>query len=232
MKKKKILINCGDSWANGDYCWIDSTNPNYDFLPPGDRSGSYVNLLAKFYNFDEVLHYCCGGHSNDHQIYYFKKEMRDNWDYFKKHNTHVLWGTTSLTRFFFNWKDYFLVKQDRNFFKFQEKYLPFDFILDKLINDILSIKDLCNANSINFNVYNSFNTYDIPTALFEGKDLLSLIINNFDNINVESTWNDNDLKTRRGVDTGLLDPKTKHPSKQGSIKIASLLIKELNHVYS
>ena len=39
----KILISCGDSWPNGDFCWIDCEQPDYS--QKEDRTHSYINTL-------------------------------------------------------------------------------------------------------------------------------------------------------------------------------------------
>ena len=230
LMKEKILINCGDSWPNGDYCWIDADRVDYE--DTWDRSFSYCNILSKYFNFDKVETICCGEHSNDQQFFNFKNFMNGNWDYYSKNNTHVLWGTTSLTRYFLNFKTRYLSKEDKNFYRFQKQYLSDDFQLACLITEFNTVRELCNAYGITLTVYNTFNHYDIPHALFNGVDLLSLLTDSFDKSHRESNWKDNDEKTNYAVQKGFLDPKTKHPSRQGSKKIASIMIQELLDVYS
>ena len=228
--KEKILINCGDSYSNGDYCWIDGDRVDYN--DPHDRSFSYINILAKYFKFDKVETICCGGHSNDQQLYNFKNFTHCNWDYYSKNNTHVLWGTTSLTRYFLNFKTRYLTFEDKNFFKFQQEYLTDKFQLACLITEFNTLRELCSVYGISFTVYNTFNHYDIPYSLFKGRDLLSLITDSNDKNHRECNWYDNDEKTKYAVKKGLLDPRTKHPNRQGSKKIASLLIHELLDIYS
>ncbi len=227
--KEKILINCGDSYANGDYCWIDTDRVNYD--DEWDRSFSYVSILSKYFKFNKVETICCGGHSNEQQLYNFKNFMNGNWDYYSKNTTHVLWGTTALTRYFLNFKTEFLSKQDINFYKFQKEYLPDEFQLSQLITEFNTIREVCSAYGISLTVYNTFNSYNIPNAIFNGSDLLSLVTKDYDTSARECNWKDSDAKTMFAIKKGYLDPQTKHPSRQGSKKIASLMIQELLNVY-
>jgi hypothetical protein len=226
---KKILISCGDSWPGGDYCWIDGYN--VDYSAEINRSYSYINLLGKYFKFDEIIYLASGGNSNDEQIYIFKKHLNDNLEWYSNNNTHVLWGTTSLQRFFYNWKTYLLIEEDKEFFKFHSNYLSSDFILEKLNLELTTLRNFCELSGITFSVYNTFNTLNITNALFQGRDLLSSMTFE-DEKHRENNRRYNDNKFDLAVDKKLLDPKTKHPTIQGSKFIATLLIQELMNVYS
>lgn len=228
---KKILISCGDSWPNGDYCWIDGEQPDYS--QKEDRSHSYINTLSSFFNFDTTINLACGGYSNDESLFRLKNFMKDRWKFHSKHKTHILWGSTSLNRFFYSEGSKNLIQEDKSFYKFHEKHLPREFVLKKLNLELITMKTLCDSFGITFTVYNTFNKLDLQGCLLGGVDFLS-------SMTYEDTLDrDNNLKAAAqdqkfnlAVSKGLLDPKTKHPSKQGSKFISSILIKEMIDVYS
>ena len=227
----KILISCGDSWPNGDFCWIDCEQPDYS--QKEDRTHSYINTLANYFNFETTINLASGGLSNDESIYKLKNFMNDSWKFHSDNTTHILFGTTSLNRFFYSQGSMNLIQEDKDFFRFHEKYLPQQFLLKKLNLELSTLKNHCESLGITFNIYNTFNKLDLQQCLLGGTDLLSAMTyddfaqrdNNFKAVVQDKKFN-------LAVSKGLLDPKTYHPSKQGSKFIASLLIKELHNVYS
>ena len=159
--------------------------------------------------------------------------MSDSWQFYSMNNTHILWGSTSLNRFFYEGGSKNLIQEDKSFFKFHEKHLPKEFILSKLNVELITMKTLCDSLGITFNIYNTFNKLDLQNCLLDGKDLLSAMTYE------DTLHRDNNLKAASqdgkfslAVSKGLLDPKTKHPSQQGSKFIANILIKEMIDVYS
>jgi hypothetical protein len=235
----KILINCGDSWANGDYSWIDTTNLDYSITHIDQPITSYIAKLSNYIKIEEIVWLARGGESNSSQVYKLKDYLVNNIDYLSNNKVIVLFGTAPLSRLYLNNKIFYTQHMDMAFIKFQDKYLPLYFELQKLELELLFIHSYLKLLNIDFYVYNTYNTYklNIPNLLFKGSSLFSLLIseNNeqnlsiFDNIPFSKKLSKNNY-IKKAINLGYLDYKTKHPSLQGSIKITELLIEELKNI--
>ena len=66
--------------------------------------------------------------------------MNDSWKFHSDNTTHILFGTTSLNRFFYSQGSMNLIQEDKDFFRFHEKYLPQQFLLRKIKRDSKHLK--------------------------------------------------------------------------------------------
>ena len=82
--------------------------------------------------------------------------------------------------------------------------------------------------------YNTFNehvyTFKFDNLLFNGRDLLSILVKDYDNNDKYhvSDWHDTDRKITQAKEKGLVNPFTLHPTQRAHKIIADAFSEEIN----
>tara|TARA_B100001059_G_C17809901_1_gene571615 strand:+ start:337 stop:1092 length:756 start_codon:yes stop_codon:yes gene_type:complete len=249
MADKNILITFGCSWTFGvgatymtgmsqeqfeRHAWDEYYITQYTF-----RKIISDQLGCEHINFAE------GGSSNQRQLrlareFFLTKD--EQW--FADHNVTVLWGLTSIYR-----TEYFNIinKEYDNFFLtvpkkdwkdlariLLEKYFSEDAELENLTLQMKMFDNFFAHKGIKNYWFNTFNphqyTLDFKNLLFDGHDLLSLLIKDYVNNDKYhiSDWGDTDRKIQSAKEQGLVNPISLHPTRKAHKIIANLLLENLS----
>ena len=148
----KILINCGSSWPNGDYSWVDSKKQTHfikdsQYIP---KSG-YMMQIADYLKVDNIVWLSSGGISNQCALNALKEFIcKSGIEFFRSNNVIIFFGTASVTRLLLNDSVVFAHEDhhydfnsvsknyriDSRLRDFQKQYLSFDYEIKKLSTDL------------------------------------------------------------------------------------------------
>jgi hypothetical protein len=233
------LITFGCSWTYGVGITYTESKKSKFLEKAFDKEicnrYSFRGQLSKKFN-SKNINFSYGGSSNQDQFF---KAM----EYFPKcelPNTLVLWGITSLYRYPFydvhegKTKTVFLSSQEDPISKIIKKnHFDESNELDRLEKHILFFNDYFQKKKIKNYWFNTFNTHKfknkIDNLLFNGNDLLSIMVNDFtdDNQYHLSNWHDVDKKIKKALKLKLVNPISQHPTIDGHTLIADAIQKEL-----
>lgn len=205
---------------------------------------SFRGLLTKKLGI-ENQNFSAGGSSNDMQFDSFFKifgneKLRNK---FINSNPIVLWGITSTARLYRNGKTVFLPR-DYNAETEEEKYaslhlkLYYDHneIVSGLGNTIEMVNIVLEHYKIPILWFDTFNTHKYPNKprnFFSGGDILTQMLR-YAGVKYKrglfyhrSDWGVDDPRVDAGIQAGLLNPYTKHPTQKGHEIIQDILFPSL-----
>jgi len=234
------LITFGCSWTYGvGSHYINGMEKN-EFMDNAwykdtCNSNSFRGLISKKFNYKNI-NFSVGGSSNQEQFHKaqdFFPSVPNNDDII------VLWGITSLYRYEFydsvekKWRSYFLNDANSASKIILKKHFDENAEIERLEKQIIFFNDYFKNKGITNYWFNTFNYHlfqkQIKNLLFDGKDLLSILINDFepnDQYHL-STWYDPDRKIQKAKELGLVNPFTLHPTQQAHQILADVFEKEL-----
>jgi len=236
----KELITFGCSWTYGvGVNYINGINEQ-NFKNKAWNSNlcnnlSFRGLLSKKLNFKNI-NFSVGGSSNQTQ---FHRAQCFFPSFDNLNDAIVLWGITSIYRYeLYNtkdkvWQSYNLNTTNTTNKIILQNHFDEDAEIKRLEEQILFYNDYFKFKKIKnywFNTYNkhSFQS-NIENLLFDGKDLLSILINDFEpNSNYHlSGWIDTDRKIQKAKDIGLVNPFSLHPTQEAHKILADVFEKEI-----
>ncbi len=243
---RKTLITFGCSWTFGVGAHYESnlSRDEYErtaWLPQYIEPYTFRRLISDRCNLKNI-NLAKGGSSNQLQFrlakeFFFAKD--DKW--FEGTDITVLWGITSVYRNeFFNsmtkeYDDFSMVQPGFREIIFK-KYFDESVEIEKLSQE-MKLFDYFFANKgIKNYWFNTFNNHKyklhFDNLLFQGKDLLSILVKNDNDNNKyhKSDWNDTDVKINQAKELGLVNPFTLHPTNSAHKILAEHFIKEIDYL--
>ena len=249
MGNNNILITFGCSWTFG----VGATYMTGMSLEQFERYAWDEYYITK-YTFRKLIsdqlgcehvNFSYGSSSNQKQFrlareFFLTKDKR----WFENHNVTVLWGLTSLYRTeYFNtinnkYDNFLLTVPTEKDWKdlsriLLEKYFNEDVELENLSLQMKMFDIFFAHKGIKNYWFNTFNphqyTLDFKNLLFEGHDLLSLLIKDYkpNDLYHLSDWNDNDRKIKLAKEQGLVNPISLHPTRKSHKMIANMFLEQL-----
>ena len=199
------------------------------------NSNSFRGLISKKFNYKNI-NFSAGGSSNQEQLHKAQ-------DFFPSienvGNLIVLWGITSIYRYeLYNsetkqWQSYFLDNNTLASKIILKKHFDETAEISRLEKQIIFFNDYFKHKNIKNYWFNTFNNHSfqnqIENFLFNGKDLLSILINDFEpNSNYHlSGWIDTDRKIQKAKNIGLVNPFSLHPTQEAHKILADVFEKEI-----
>jgi len=258
IQNKNLLISFGCSWTYGMGANYISGMTKKDFenvfeneyqIEPLIFRKIISNKLDRVHiNFSDI------GSSNQRQFrlareFFLTKDQ----EWFDQHDVIVLWGLTSLYRNEFystKIKDYYSLfltypqrcilrstdnEEQRSFSKILlQRYFKEEVELKKLSEDMTLFNNFFEYKKITNYWFNTFNPHTYPhkfhNLLFEGNDLLSILINDYttnDKYHI-SDWDDTDLKITKAKEHKLVNPFSGHPTRVGHKIIADRILQHIS----
>ena len=258
IQNKNLLISFGCSWTYGMGANYISGMTKKDFenvfeneyqIEPLSFRKIISNKLDRVHiNFSDI------GSSNQRQFrlareFFLTKDQ----EWFDQHDVIVLWGLTSLYRNEFystKIKDYYSLfltypqrcilrstdnEEQRSFSKILlQRYFKEEVELKKLSEDMTLFNNFFEYKKITNYWFNTFNPHTYPhkfhNLLFEGNDLLSILINDYttnDKYHI-SDWDDTDLKITKAKEHKLVNPFSGHPTRVGHKIIADRILQHIS----
>ena len=237
MVKKLITFGC--SWTYGVGVNYHDQMTEQDYKETAWNKNicdefSFRGLLSKKYNLENI-NFSTGGSPN-------QKQFMEAEQFLPKYNdkdTVVLWGLTSVYRYYMYdskkkcYESLFLGNQN-SFNKIMlSRVFDYDNEIARLEQKMLFFNDYFDKKGIRNFWYNTFNKHEyknkFDNVLFNGEDLLSIMINDFDDNSAyhKSDWCDTDKKILQAKKMGLVNPITLHPTKQAHKIISEHFEKEI-----
>ncbi len=258
IQNKNLLISFGCSWTYGMGANYISGMTKKDFenvfeneyqIEPLIFRKIISNKLDRVHiNFSDI------GSSNQRQFrlareFFLTKDQ----EWFDQHDVIVLWGLTSLYRNEFystksnDYYNFFLTypqrcilrstdnEEQRSFSKILlQRYFKEEVELKKLSEDMTLFNNFFEYKKITNYWFNTFNPHTYPhkfhNLLFEGNDLLSILINDYttnDKYHI-SDWDDTDLKITKAKEHKLVNPFSGHPTRVGHKIIADRILQHIS----
>ncbi len=258
IQNKNLLISFGCSWTYGMGANYISGMTKKDFenvfeneyqIEPLIFRKIISNKLDRVHiNFSDI------GSSNQRQFRLAKEFfLTKDQEWFDQHDVIVLWGLTSLYRNEFystKIKDYYSLfltypqrcilrstdnEEQRSFSKILlQRYFKEEVELKKLSEDMTLFNNFFEYKKITNYWFNTFNPHTYPhkfhNLLFEGNDLLSILINDYttnDKYHI-SDWDDTDLKITKAKEHKLVNPFSGHPTRVGHKIIADRILQHIS----
>ena len=258
IQNKNLLISFGCSWTYGMGANYISGMTKKDFenvfeneyqIEPLIFRKIISNKLDRVHiNFSDI------GSSNQRQFRLAKEFfLTKDQEWFDQHDVIVLWGLTSLYRNEFystKIKDYYSLfltypqrcilrstdnEEKRKFSKILlQRYFKEEVELKKLSEDMTLFNNFFEYKKITNYWFNTFNPHTYPhkfhNLLFEGNDLLSILINDYttnDKYHI-SDWDDTDLKITKAKEHKLVNPFSGHPTRVGHKIIADRILQHIS----
>jgi len=240
MSNTIVSFGCSWTWGAGAY-WDENSVP----ADHRDHAWSEVsennaarNILARDFNTTNI-NYARGGYSNDYN-FRMLRELLITSNRRDKSEIIILFGITSTAR-----SEYYNIEESRyQHIKFDDsekgslnaRYFISHYDHDhevKLIEDqIIMFNDLLSFYGIPVIWYDTFNTHDYSSRICQlvKKDLLSQMLT-ISGVEIKesnkwyhlSSWRNDDPRITAGVEHGLLNPVSFHPTKKGQEIIADIL---------
>jgi hypothetical protein len=240
---KNILVTFGCSWTYGvgAHYKIGMTDEGYKVNAWNTaiiEQYAFRTLISDKINFKNI-NFSRGGSSNQRQFRLAKKFfLSKDEQWFHENNVIVLWGLTSLYRnefFDANKNEYYnFFLGDEGFAQIIfEKYFSESVELQKLSEEMKMFDYFFAQKNIKNYWYNTFNehtyTFKFDNLLFNGRDLLSILVNDYDKNDKYhiSNWYDTDRKITQAKEQGLVNPFSLHPTAHCHKIIADYFLKEI-----
>ena len=239
----KLLLSFGDSWVYGVGVNYQKNMTKKEYMEHRWKtelcdSLSFRSVIASYMKRTN-LNFSSGGSSNQRQFRLaeeFFLSKPNSW--FQENDIIVLWGITSIYR-----NEFFNIGKNE-YENLNLESCPFGLmILKKYFNDEDEVKKLSGKMKLFnsffkekkiknywFSIFNEHSYhYDVDNLLFDGKNLLSLLINNFEKNDFyhKSTWQDTDKNIKIAKQSGLVNPYSLHPTKESHKILADFFIKEI-----
>ena len=248
----KILVSLGCSWTNGKGLQYEESMSKEEYIESFKDEAvrikfeklTFRGLLSDKLD-AENINLSESGSSNQRQIRKAKEfflNQKDNWF---NNDIIVIWGLTSVYRneiWNIDTQQYenIFYKDDTEIDNVLLKYFDMNKEIKnlsyeiKLWNEYFKIKNIKNYwyNTFNYHKYN----FDFDNLLWNGKDLLSILINSNDNNDyyhksVGLRWEhapiEMDKNILKALELKRVNPISKHPNKESHIIIADMMEKEL-----
>lgn len=252
--KKRVLYNVGLSNANGDYSWVDPTKQDKfirdtQYMP----ETAYMMQIGQWLNVDSYEWLTSGEEpTNQFAINRLKKTItQSGLDFLRDNDCICFWSVSSITRLHLNNDVVFAhldgehfdscsyhkglnqlrdehINETTRFREFQRKYLPFNYELQKLQQDLNLYRTIFEGTGNRFYVYCSQTTYDlgIPKKnwLFKDNNLFDAVLQE---AGVFKDFANLEERAQTMVDAHLAEPWTFHFSLQGNKLVSKMIKKEL-----
>ena len=235
---------------------ISKILPTEDFSYRVSRKASVCNkysfrgLLSKELGVQN-LNFARGGSSNQQQFDNLLKlfgdtSKREHW---LSQNPVVLWGITSTARIYRNQQSIFLPREyeeshqtdeDRYLKLYTQLYYDHDECVEDLGNNIELVNCLFEKYGIPVLWFDTFNTHKYPNKprnFLKAGDLLTLMLK-YCNIKYKRGWfyhfsdvRSDDPRITAGIENGLLNPYSKHPTKKGHEILYQILYPHVKELY-
>ena len=234
------LITLGDSWVYGVGVNYQPNMTEEEYKSHAwDKSlcdsKSFRNIICNKMQMNNI-NLSLGGSSNTKQFrlaseYWIEQNKTNN-------NVIVLWGLTSIWRTELwcidrqQWQDINSVEPPLGkilFSKFWDEAQE----VKRLSHKIALWNAWFKSKGIKNYWYNIFNDHvfdnKIENLLFEGKDLLSILVDDFEPNSQyhESMWKATDRKIQKALELNLVNPYSLHPTEDMHHKIATIIINAL-----
>ena len=234
------LITLGDSWVYGVGVNYKKGMSEQEYKHNAwDKetcdTKSFRNIICNKQQMNNI-NLSVGGSSNTKQFrlaseYWIEQNNTNN-------NVIVLWGLTSIWRTELwcidrqQWQDINSVEPPLGkilFSKFWDEAQE----VKRLSNKIALWNTWFKSKGIKNYWYNIFNDHvfdnKIENLLFEGKDLLSILVDDFEPNSQyhESMWQATDRKIQKALELNLVSPYSLHPTEDTHHKIATIIINAL-----
>jgi hypothetical protein len=240
---KNILVTFGCSWTYGVGAHYETGMTDEEYKINAWNTAiieqyAFRKLISDKINFKNI-NFSCGGSSNQRQFRLAKEFfLSKDEQWFHDKNIIVLWGLTSLYRnefFDASKNEYYNFFLDEKGFAqiILKKYFSEPIELQKLSEEMKMFDHFFYQKNIKNYWYNTFNehtyTFKFDNLLFNGRDLLSIIVKDYDNNDKYhvSDWKDTDRKITRAKEQGLVNPFSLHPTAHSHKIIADYFLKEI-----
>lgn len=225
---------------NGDYSWYDSKNPQHTALSsknfkklgpfPGNNyepKTAFRNILGDRLWATQRVNFSFGGSSNEEQIDLLKRHILNNSLLYESPTT-ILFGLTSPYRVFFNYQSVYLGMHDHTK-SFLMHHFSEAFECDKLALELRLLAKLLENKPVKIYSFNTFIPLQLPNVslMFGGKDILSILVDNDDEMDFSAEPDFTHIKMKQAVTLGLLDPHTFHFTVEGNKAVANLVHLEM-----
>jgi len=151
----------------------------------------------------------------------------------------VIWGITSVYR-----NEFFSIRENNyeNFFLNRhvlgkcllKEYFSYEDEIKKLSGRMKTFNSFFKEKKIKnywFSIFNDHKYYyNIDNILFNGYNLLDLLVNDFEKNDIyhQSDWHDEDRKIKIARKNKLVNPFTLHPTKKSHEALANFFMKNIN----